>query len=101
MVTDFCGKCKVSATPIALKCDEIERVEERKCLGVINGNIWKFKKHLQSVEQRLKSGMYCLLKLNSFMVNSDILALQLCQLGRVNLLYNLLCWAGNKDKDTN
>ena len=100
MIIDICSKCKISLAPITIKGSEVERVEEYTYLGVIIDNNLKFGKEIHSVEKRLKPRLYCLRKLNSLMVNTDILAVFYNSVVCGVWMYCVICWPENTDKGT-
>ena len=59
--------------PVYIKGEAVERVDTYKYLGVVYGSKLNWKENINSVLKKVNSRMYCLRKLRSFGVNSDML----------------------------
>ena len=59
--------------PVYVKGEAVERVDTCKYLGVVVDSKLNRKENINSVLKKVNSGMYCMRKLRSFGVNSDML----------------------------
>ena len=58
---------------LMIKGEAVERVDTDKYLGVVFDNKLNWKENINSVLKKVNSRMYCMRKLRSFEVNSDML----------------------------
>ena len=64
---------KVAASPVITKGAEVERVKTYKYLGIVLDNVLEWKENTDIVLKRDHSRVYCLRKLASFGVRSQLL----------------------------
>ena len=74
--------------PFYIKGEAVERVATYKYLGVVFDSKLNWKENINSVLKKVNSSMYCMRKLRSYGVNSDMLV----------TFYNSVCWGGNISK---
>ena len=72
MCTDF-RKNQRCTKPVYIKGETVERVDAYKCLGVVFNSKLIWKEDINSVLKKVNFRMYCMRKLRSFGVNSDML----------------------------
>ena len=59
--------------PVYIKGEAVERVDTYKYLGVVFDSKLNWKENINSVLKKVNSRMYCMRKLSSFGINSDML----------------------------
>ena len=59
--------------PVYIKGEAVERVDTYKYLDVVFDSKLNWKENINSVLKKVNSRMYCMIKLRSFGVNSDML----------------------------
>ena len=93
MCIDF-RKNQRSPKPVYIKGEAVERVDTYKYLGAVFDSKWNWKENINSAE-KVNSRMYCMRKLRSFGVNSDMLATfynaVICSI----MMFGSVCWGGN------
>ena len=72
MVIDF-RRSRTSPTPISIKNCHVQRVNEYKYLGVIIDDKLSWSSQIDKIVTSLKPRLYCLRKMNSFNLRSEIL----------------------------
>ena len=72
MCIDF-RKNKRCPKPVYIKGEAVERVETHKYLGVVFDSKLNWKENVNSVLKKVNTKIYCLRKLRSFGVNSNML----------------------------
>ena len=72
MCIDF-RKNQKCPKPVYIKGEAVERVDTHKYLGVDFDSKLNWKENINSVLKKVNSRMYCMRKLRSFGVNSDML----------------------------
>ena len=95
MIIDFTQSAKETPDPVLIKGTEVERVDVHKYLGVIFDNRLSFRQNSDTILKKVQSRMYCLSKLKSFSVNSNILQSFYSSAVKSVLMYGAVCWGGN------
>ena len=72
MVIDF-RKQENDSKAIKIKEKEVERVEMFTCLGAVVDNKLTWKSNTDVIVSKIKTRMYCLMKLRSFKINPSVL----------------------------
>ena len=72
MIIDF-RRSRTSPTPISIKNCDVQRVNEYKYLGVIIDDKLSWSSQIDKIVTSLKPRLYCLRKMNSFNLRSEIL----------------------------
>ena len=84
--------------PVYIKGEAVERVDTYKYLGVVFDSKLNWKENINSVLKKVNSRMYCMRKLRSFGVNSDMLVTfynaVICSI----IMFGSVCWGGNISK---
>ena len=84
--------------PVYIKGEAVEGVDTYKYLGVIFDSKLNWKENINSVLKKVNSRMYCMRKLRSFGVNSDMLVTfynaVICSI----IMFGSVCWGGNISK---
>ena len=84
--------------PVNIKGEAVERVDTYKYLGVVFDSKLNWKENINSVLKKVNSRMYCMRKLRSFGVNSDMLVTfynaVICSI----IMFGSVCWGGNISK---
>ena len=84
--------------PVYIKGEAAERVDTYKYLGVVFDSKLNWKENINSVLKKVNSRMYCMRKLRSFGVNSDMLVTfhnaVICSI----IMFGSVCWGGNISK---
>ena len=84
--------------PVYIKGEAVERVDTYKYLGVVFDSKLNWKENINSVPKKVNSRMYCMRKLRSFGVNSDMLVTfynaVICSI----IMFGSVCWGGNISK---
>ena len=100
IVIDFRVNKNQDPYQIRIKDARVERVEKHKYLGVIFDNKLSFSANTEAIIKKVSPRMYCLRKLRSFNVNSDILSAFYRATINSALLFGVVCWGGNvTDRD--
>ena len=73
MIIDFRKENKTEFEPISIKGEIVEKVSKYKYLGMVIDDRLSWKENCDYIYKRTQTRMYCLKKLRSFNVNSDIL----------------------------
>ena len=87
--------------PVYIKGEAVERVDTYKNLGVVFESKLNWKENINSVLKKLKkvnSRMYCMRKLRSFGVNSDMLVTFYNAVMCSIIMFGSVCWGGNISK---
>ena len=83
--------------PVYIKGEAVERVDTYKYVGVVFDNKLNWKE-INSVLKKVNSRMYCMRKLRSFGVNSNMLVTFyntfICSI----IMFGSVCWGGNISK---
>jgi hypothetical protein len=101
MVIDF-RKNKRRPDPVVIKGTEVERVESYKYLGVLFDNALNWKQNTEAIVKKANTRLYCLRKLRSFNVSSQLLQMFYCSSIVSVLTFGLTCWGRNlckRDQD--
>ncbi len=97
MCIDF-RKNQRCSKPVYIKGEAVERVDTYKYLGVVFDSKLNWKENINSVLKKVNSRMYCMRKLRSFGVNSDMLVTfynaVICSI----IMFGSVCWGGNISK---
>ena len=84
--------------PVYIKGEAVERVDTYRYLGVVFDSKLNWKENINSVLKKVNSRMYCMKKLRSFGVNSDMLVTfynaVICSI----IMFGSVCWGGNISK---
>ena len=100
IVIDFRRNKGQDPDQILIKGDNVERVETHKYLGVIFDKKLTFSANTEAIMKRVTPRLYCLRKLRSFNVNSEILSSFYRAAISSILLFGVVCWGGNvTDRD--
>ena len=83
--------------PVYIK-GEVERVETYKYLGVVFDSKLNWKENIISVLKKVNSRMYCMRKLISFGVKSDMLVTFYNTIICSIIVFGSVCWGGNISK---
>ena len=70
----------------------MERVDTHKYLGVVFDSKLNWKENINSVLKNVNSRMYCMRKLRSFGVNSDMLVTFYNAVIRSSIMFGSVCW---------
>ena len=96
MCTDF-RKNQRCPKPVYIKGEAVESVDTYKYLGVVFDSKLNWKE-IKSVLKKVNSRIYCMTKLRSFGVNSDMLVTfynaVICSI----IMFGSVCWGGNISK---
>ena len=97
MCTDF-QKNQRCPKPVYIKGEAVERVDTYKYLSVIFDSKLNWKENINSVLKKVNLRIYCMRKLRSFGVNSDMLATfynaVICSI----IMFGSVCWGRNISK---
>ena len=97
MCIDF-RKNQRCSKPVYIKGKAVERVDTYKYLGAVFDSKLNWKENINSVLKKVNSRMYCMRKLRSFGVNSDMLVTfynaVICSI----IMFGSVCWGGNISK---
>ena len=74
MCIDF-RKNQRCSKPVYIKGETVEKVDTYKYLGVVFDSKLNWKEYISSVLEKVNSRMFCMKKLRSFGVNSDMLVI--------------------------
>ena len=84
--------------PVYIKGEAVERVDTYKYLGVVFDSKFNWKENINSVLKKVNSRMYCMRKLRSSGVNSDILVTfynaVICSI----IMFGSIFWGGSISK---
>ena len=80
------------------KGEAVERVDTYKYLGVVFDSNLNWKENINSVLKKVNSRMYCMRKLRSFGVNSDMLVTFYNAVICIIIMFGSVCWSGNISK---
>ena len=84
--------------PVYIKGEAVAKVDTYKYLGVVFDSKLNRKENINSVLKKVNSRIYCMRKLRSFGVNSDMLVTfynaVICSI----ILFGSVCWGGNISK---
>ena len=94
MVIDF-RKGSVVPPPVVIKGNEVERVQSYKYLGVTFNNELSWSENTDLIMKKVNTRMYCLRKLKSFDVSSQLLQIFFNSIVGSILTFGLTCWGGN------
>ena len=94
LLIDF-RKSKNTPDPVTINNKEVERVESFKYLGVIIDNKLSWNQNTDSIVNKLNTRLYCLRKLNSFNVNSNILQIFYTSIISSVLTFGSSVWGRN------
>ena len=95
MIVDFTRTRGSQPQPIHISGVEVERVEAYKYLGVEIDNKLTFKENTSLILKKVQPRLYCLNKLRSFNVSTDILQSFYTATISSVVLYGAVCWGGN------
>ena len=84
--------------PVYIKGEAAERVDTYKYLGVVFDSKLNWKENINSVLKKVNSRMYCMRKLISFGVNSDMLVTFCNAVICSSIMFGSVCWGGNISK---
>ena len=101
MIIDF-RKNKEDPEPVILKGKTVERVHSYKYLGTIIDDTLSWSQNTASILSKANTRVYCLRKLHTFHVNTDMLQLFFSSVVCTVLTFGVTCWGGNitqGDKD--
>ena len=76
----------------------MERADTYKYLGVVFDSKLNWKENINSVLKNVNSRMYCMRKLRSFGVNSDMLVTFHNAVICTIIMFGSVCWCGNISK---
>ena len=95
MIIDFMRSKTDPPLPVSINGVEVERVDAHRYLGVTFDSKLTFQENCNEIMKEILPRMYCLCKLKSFNVNSDILqTFYSCAVDNV-LRYEAVGWGGN------
>ena len=97
MVIDF-RKGSVVPPPVVIKGNEVERVQTYKYPGVIFNDQLSWADNTDMLMKKVNTRMYCLRKLKSFEVSSQLLQIFFNSVVGSILTFGLTCWGGNLTK---
>ena len=97
MIIDF-RRTKADPVPVELKGSDVERVQTYKYLGVVIDNTLSWSQNTDVIMKKLNTRMYCLRKLRSFNVNSQILQMFYSSVICSVLTFGLTCFWGNMNQ---
>ena len=80
---------------VDIKGSSVARVDTYKWLGIVLNNKLSRGDHVDCIVQKMNSRMYCLRKLNSFHITSEILNVFYTATIVSVCRYCLVCWGGN------
>ena len=83
---------------LMVKGEAVERVDTDKYLGVVFDNKLNWKENINSVLKKVNSRMYCMRKLRSFGVKSDMLVTFYNTIICSIIVFGSVCWGGNISK---
>ena len=101
MVIDFRRKVPVYNDVVA-KGETVEKVETYRYLGIVTENKLSWKQNLKYIIKKTHSRLYCLRKLRSFNVSTELLQMFYTSAVSSVLTFGSACWGGNsakQDKD--
>ena len=84
--------------PVYIKGEAVERVDTYKYLGVVFDSKLNWKENINSVLTKENSRIYCMRKLRSFGVNSDMLVTFYNVVIHSIIMFDSVCWGGNISK---
>ena len=85
--------------PVYIKGEAVERVDTYKYLGVVFDNKLNWKENINFVLKNVNWRMYCMRKLRSFGVNSDMLVtFYKSVICIIIIMFGSVCWGGNISK---
>ena len=93
MIIDFRRK-PTSIPDLYIGDEKVERVSQYKYLGSIIDNKLKFNQNIESINKKCQSRIYCLQKLRSLKVNTNILTTFYKSFIESVVTYGFLCWFG-------
>ena len=100
IVIDFRKTKGTSPEKVTIKGLEVDRVETHKYLGVVFDEKLSFSGNTEAVIKKANSRLYCLRKLRSFNVQSDILSSFYRAAISSVLTFGVVCWGGSiTDRD--
>ncbi len=76
----------------------MERVDTYKYLGVVFDSKLNWKENIYSVLKKVNSRMYCMRKLRSFGLNSDVLVTLYNAVICSSIMFGSACWGGHISK---
>jgi len=91
-------KNKRCPKPIYIKGEAVERVDTYKYLGVVFDSKLNWKENINSVLKKVNTRMYCMRKLRSSGVNSDMLVTFYNAVICSSIMFGCVCWGGNISK---
>ena len=91
MCIDF-RKNQRCTKPVYIKGEAVERVDTHKYLGVVFDSKLNWKENINSVLKKVNSRMYCMRKLRSFGVNSDMLVTFYNAVIRSSIMFGSVFW---------
>ena len=97
MLIDF-RKDITTPPPTVINGKEIDRVTSYKYLGITLNSSLSWSESTDLLMKKLNTRMYCLRKLKSFDVNSQLLQLFYTSVIGSVLSFGLVCWGGNVSK---
>ena len=95
MIIDFRKENKVDFEPIVIKDESVEKVSKYKYLGMVIDDKLSWKENCDYIYKRTQTRMFCLKKLRSFNVNSDILQIFYSSVISSIMSFGITCWGGN------
>ena len=84
--------------PVYTKGEAVDRVDTYKYLDVFFDSKLNWKENTSSVLKKVNSRMYCMRKLRSFGVNSDMLVTFYIAVMCSIIMFGSVCWGGNISK---
>ena len=93
MIIDFRRK-PTSIPDLYIGDEKVERVSQYKYLGSITDNKLTFNQNIESINKKCQSRIYCLQKLRSLKVNTNILTTFYKSFIESVVTYGFLCWFG-------
>ena len=81
--------------PVFIKGEEVERVHSQKYLGIIFNNKLSFSENTSEALKKVLPRSYCLRKLRSFRVQSDILSSFYRAATSSVFFFGVVCWGGS------
>ena len=84
--------------PVYIKVEAVERVDTYKYLGVVFDSKLIWKENINSVLKKVNSRIYCMRKLRSFGVNSDMPVTFYNSVIRSSIMFGSVSWGENISK---